>query len=116
MPTLADAIASIFKWVHNQIVRTVVETPSFRRQADAIWTAAEREAFIDFIAANPDAGDIIPGADGARKVRWGRRGIGKRGGVRVVYFHLASDQVVLLIMVYAKAARENVDAKAVKRA
>lgn len=51
-------------------MRTVVETPTFQQQADAVWSAEEREAFIDFIAADPDAGDVIPGADGARKVRW----------------------------------------------
>ena len=46
------------------IVRTVIETPTFQKQADAIWTTLEREAFIDFIAENPEAGDVIPGADG----------------------------------------------------
>ena len=96
-------------------MRTVVETPTFSRQADAVWTAREREAFINFIAENPDAGDVIPGADGARKVRWQRSGTGKRGGVRVIYFHLVADEVVLLVMVYAKAERQNVAAKDIKR-
>ncbi len=69
------------------------------------------EAFIDWISANPDAGDVIPGADGARKVRWSRSGMGKRGGVRVIYFHLTADEIVLLVMVYAKAAQANVKPK-----
>ena len=51
---------------------------------------------------------MIPGAGGARKVRWARPGMGKRGGARVIYFHLAADEVVLLVMVYAKAERSNV--------
>ncbi len=80
-----------------------------------MWAADEREAFIDFIASSPDAGDVIPGADGARKVRWQRPGMGKRGGVRVIYFHLVDDQVVLLVMVYAKSERENVKPKSIKR-
>lgn len=63
------------------------------------------------IAANPDAGDVIPGADGARKVRWQSRGAGKR----VIYFHLVEDEVVLLVMVYAKAERANVKPKDIKR-
>lgn len=96
-------------------MRTVVETPTFSRQADAVWTARERDAFIDFIAENPDAGDVIPGADGARKVRWQRSGSGMRGGVRVIYFHLVADEVVLLVMVYAKAERQNVAAKDINR-
>jgi hypothetical protein len=64
----------------------VVETAEFEKQAKAVWSDAEREAFVDWIAANPGAGDVIPGADGARKVRWSHAGKGKRGGVRVIYF------------------------------
>jgi hypothetical protein len=96
-------------------VRTVIETPTFQKQADAIWTTQEREAFIDFIAGNPDVGDVISGAEGARKVRWQRQGTGKRGGVRVIYFHLVGEEVVLLVMVYAKAERSNVKPKDIKR-
>lgn len=96
-------------------MRTVIETPTFQKQADAIWSTQEREAFIDFIAENPDAGDVISGADGARKVRWQRQGTGKRGGVRVIYFHLVGDELVLLVMVYAKAERANVKHKDIKR-
>lgn len=96
-------------------MRTVIETPTFQKQAEAVWSQEERHAFIDWIAANPDAGDVIPGADGARKVRWSRPGTGKRGGVRVIYFHLAADELVLLVMVYAKAARSNVLPKDIKR-
>ncbi len=96
-------------------MRTVIETPEFIKQASAVWHADERTSFIDFIASEPDAGDVIPGADGARKVRWSRPGMGKRGGARVIYFHLVDDQVVLLVMVYAKAERENVKPKSIKR-
>ncbi|TDP85728.1 hypothetical protein EV672_10277 [Aquabacterium commune] len=96
-------------------MRTVIETPEFIKQASAVWNADERTSFIDFIASEPDAGDVIPGADGARKVRWSRPGMGKRGGARVIYFHLVDDQAVLLVMVYVKAERENVKPKSIKR-
>lgn len=96
-------------------MRTVIETPTFQKQAAAVWRATDREAFIDWIAENPDAGDVIPGADGARKVRWDRPGMGKRGGARVIYFHLVGDEVVLLVMVYAKAERTNVSPKSITR-
>ena len=58
---------------------------------------------------------MIPGADGARKVRWQRQGTGKRGGARVIYFHLVGDEVVLLVMVYVKAERASVKPKDIKR-
>lgn len=86
---------------------TIIETPGFIASAATIWTDAERIEFIDWIADNPLAGDVIPGAGGLRKVRWMRRGIGKRGGARVIYFtRLASGELVLLL-VYAKAKFDN---------
>ncbi len=49
---------------------TVVETLTFQRQADDVWSADEREAFVDFIARNPEAGDVIREGGWVRKVRW----------------------------------------------
>ena len=66
---------------------TVAETAVFIRQASTLWTEDERFEFVDFIARNPEAGDLIPASGGVRKVRWGRRGSGKRGGVRIIYFY-----------------------------
>jgi hypothetical protein len=86
---------------------TVVETQLFVRQASAVWNDAEREAFIDFIAAFPEAGDVIPATGGVRKVRWGRVGSGKRGGVRVIYFYHDAGRPLYLLMVYAKARQED---------
>ena len=88
-------------------MRTVIETPTFQKQAARLWSDEERLAFIDWIAVNPLAGDVIPGADGARKVRWSRAGSGKSGGARVIYFNLTEQEVVILVAVYAKAERAN---------
>jgi len=87
-------------------MRTVAETPVFVRYAAEVWSDAERQEFINFIAASPEAGDIIPGSGGCRKVRWSRSGMGKRGGARVIYFHAPAGTVWLLI-VYAKAKFDN---------
>ncbi|KRA01282.1 MULTISPECIES: hypothetical protein [Achromobacter] len=89
---------------------TVIETDEFSTWAAKVWSDSEREAFVDWIAANPEAGDVIPGSGGCRKVRWSRAGMGKRGGARVIYYlRLASGEVVLLI-VYAKAKFDNLPA------
>jgi hypothetical protein len=85
----------------------VAETPLFVRQAEKIWSEAEREAFVDFIARNPEAGDIIPDTGGVRKIRWRRAGSGKRGGTRVIYFFLHRGKPIYLLMVYTKARQEN---------
>ena len=88
-------------------MHTVIETPTFQKQAEKLWSEDDRHAFIDWIAENPLAGVVIPGGYGARKVRWSRAGSGKSGGVRVIYFHLSEEEVVLLAAVYAKSDRAN---------
>lgn len=90
-------------------MRTVAETQVFVRYAAEVWSDAERQEFINFIAANPEAGDIIPGSGGCRKVRWSRSGMGKRGGSRVIYF-LAPAGTVWLLIVYSKAKFDNLPA------
>jgi len=85
---------------------TVAETPLFVCQAEDVWDDAEREAFVTFIAGDPEAGDMIPEAGGVRKVRWTRSGTGKRGGARVIYFYGDAERPLYLLMVYAKARRE----------
>jgi hypothetical protein len=82
---------------------TVAETPFFLRQASSLWGEDEHDAFVDFIARNPDAGDRISDAGGLRKVRWKRPGTGKRGGVRVIYFYHDPAMPLYLLLIYAKA-------------
>jgi mRNA-degrading endonuclease RelE of RelBE toxin-antitoxin system len=98
-----------------RIMRTVIETPTFQKQAEKLWSEAERLAFIDWIAVNPLAGDVIPNAEGARKVRWGRSGSGKSGGARVIYFNLTEQEVVLLVAAYSKAERTNMLPSEIKK-
>jgi hypothetical protein len=95
---------------------TVIETPVFQKQAEKLWSVAERMGFIDWIAQNPLAGDVIPGAEGARKVRWSVAGKGKRGGARVIYFNLSAEGVVLLVAVYAKSDQVNIAIGDIKKA
>ena len=97
---------------------TVAETPLFVRQADDVWDVTERDEFVDFIARNPRAGDVIPDTGGVRKLRWRKAGTGKRGGVRVVYFYYDPNSPLYLLMVYAKAEREDMtpeEKKAVRK-
>ena len=82
---------------------TVAETSLFVRQASDIWDRDEHDAFVDYVARNPEAGDVIPETGGVRKLRWRRPGTGKRGGVRVVYFYYDTECPIYLLMVYAKA-------------
>lgn len=97
---------------------TVAQTEIFLRQAARVWSPEEQEAFIDFIALNPEAGDVVPGLGGIRKVRWSREGMGKRGGSRVIYFFYDEDAPIYLLQIYAKGAKSdlNTDDKKALRA
>jgi hypothetical protein len=80
-----DAIG-VYSWRMSTRLVTVAETKLFIRQAASVWDDRDRESFVNFIAANPEAGDVIPETGGVRKVRWARSGTGKSGGARVIYF------------------------------
>jgi len=96
-------------------MRTVVETAYFSKLWPAFWSEEERGEFAAFIAANPDTGDVIPGSGGCRKVRWSRSGIGKSGGVRVIYFVRNAAGEIVLLTVYAKAKFDNLPATFLKQ-
>jgi hypothetical protein len=85
----------------------VVETGPFQRFAGEVWSDSEREEFIDAIARDPQAGALIQGTGGVRKLRWGRRGIGKSGGVRVIYYYHDENAPVFLITLYPKSQKDN---------
>jgi hypothetical protein len=87
-------------------VRTVAETPIFQKYASDVWSDTERIEFINWIANNPEAGDVIPGSGGCRKVRWSSAGQGKRGGARVIYFN-TTEAAIWLLIVYKKAKFDN---------
>lgn len=86
------------------------------RQAADIWSDEDRSSFVDFIAANPEQGDVIPETGGIRKIRWRRQGSGKRGGVRVIYFYHDASMPLYLLTIYAKAQREDLSTDEKQRA
>ncbi len=87
---------------------TIYETHTFVAEAEKLWSTEERLEFFAWIASEPEAGDVIPGSGGCRKVRWSRPGMGKRGGARVIYFTLLEAGELCMLLVYPKAARDNI--------
>ena len=88
-------------------MHTVVETPEFVAGARQILTDAERAGLIDHLAATPNAGQLMPGTGGARKLRWGAKGKGRRGGARVITYYGGPDLPVFLMALFAKGERAN---------
>ncbi|MGD0199461.1 MAG: addiction module toxin RelE [Bryobacteraceae bacterium] len=85
----------------------VIALPEFLACAERLLSKDERAEFADYIGANPEAGKVIPGLKGVRKVRWGRGNVGKRGGVRIIYLYVVVKSTIYLLTIYAKAQQED---------
>jgi hypothetical protein len=80
------------------------EAPTFTAVAADYLEDEEYRALQLFLAGDPEAGDVMPGTGGFRKLRWPdrRRGKGKRGGLRVIYYYLSADAQIWLMTLYDK--------------
>lgn len=93
-------------------VQTVVETWEFIRQARECMSDEARSEFVDYIARNPLAGEVIVGTGGARKVRWqSDKYSGKRGGARIIYYYHDKEIPIYLFTAYKKNQRENISSE-----
>ena len=93
---------------------TVVESPIFQKLWPRYWDEDERAEFASFIALNPEAGSVVRGSGGVRKVRWVREGTGKSGGVRIIYLARNEAGEVYLLTLYAKYESENISLSTLK--
>jgi hypothetical protein len=94
-----------------QNLHAVCETHTFRRSAaEAGMTSDEVAALTLFLSEHPQAGDLIVGTGGARKLRFAPTGRGKRGGYRVVTYYGGDDIPIFLMDVYAKGDKINLSA------
>ncbi len=84
-------------------------TPQFEKLSRKLLSEEAREALYDYLEAHPEAGDIISGTGGVRKLRWrtGKDNKGKRGGVRILY-HYTQGVLILLITLYSKSEKGNI--------
>jgi len=96
-------------------VLTVVESALFARLWPEYWSPEEYGDFILHLAMNPETGAVIPGSGGCRKIRWSRPGMGKRGGVRVVYALGLVPGAVVLLTLYPKAVRDSLPAHLIRK-
>ena len=87
-----------------------IETPVFTRQVRELLSDEAYAGFQWHLALNPRAGEVILGTGGLRKVRWSVPGSGKRGGVRVIDFHVAADAQVRLLLIYRKGVKDDLTA------
>ena len=87
-----------------------VESPVFTRQVKELLSDESYAELQWFRATQPNAGDVIQGTGGLRKVRWVLHGRCKRGGVRVIYFQASRHQQIRMLLIYRKGVKDDLSA------
>lgn len=85
-----------------------IETKLFSRLAEDLLPDDELAKLQSFLMDNPEAGDVVRGSGGVRKLRWGTRGRGKRGGLRVIYFAKTTQGLIYMLTIYPKSETESI--------
>lgn len=88
----------------------LIETPVFTKQVLAALSDEEYRALQLHLIGRPDAGVLIPGSGGLRKLRWRLPGRGKRGGARVIYYWRSAAGQLFLLFLYPKNVRSDLSA------
>jgi hypothetical protein len=85
----------------------IIETSVFTRQVLDLLTDDEYHKLQVALARRPNAGPVIRGSGGLRKIRWARSGRGKRGGIRVIYYWAVAQEQMLMLLLYAKNEQDD---------
>ena len=88
-------------------MHTVAEMPEFSRNANRLLREDEIQTLVGYLAEHPLAGVLIAGTGGVRKLRWAREGMGKSGGVRVIYYFYSERLPLYLLTVFGKNEKAN---------
>jgi len=89
---------------------TVAETQQFLKKSEKLLKKEDKEWLINYLSENPKSGVLIEGTSGVRKIRWGRSGSGKSGGVRVIYYFHNEKIPLYLLTIFSKNERVNISA------
>ena len=96
-------------------VFTFIESAVFERVRAVYLDDDEYAELQQFMMENPEAGRVVPGSGGVRKLRWKRKGMGKRGGLRMIYFVRTQPNELWMLTLYAKAKQEEVPGHILKQ-
>ena len=94
---------------------SVLQLPKFKAEARELIGADGINALAVYLTDHPDAGDVIPGSGGVRKLRWAAKGKGKRGGARIIYLYIVIAAHIYLIRCYAKNVKTDLTANEKKQ-
>ncbi len=92
-----------------------IETKLFTRLVQENLSDEEYRELQTLLIDQPEAGKIVPGSGGVRKLRWRAPGRGKRGGYRVIYFAKLEQGVIWMLTLYPKNVKDNIPAGLLRR-
>jgi len=92
-----------------------IETKLFTKLVTEHLSDEEYARLQDALIRDPETGDLIPGSGGVRKVRWGVKGRGKRGGLRVIYYARTRQGQIWMLTLYAKNVAETIPAHVLRQ-
>lgn len=92
----------------------VIQTTVFEKVIGRFISDEEYRHLEATIVQYPEKGDIIPGSGGIRKLRWKRQGLGRRGGLRIIYYWITEDYQILMLYAYPKSQQEDLTKDQVK--
>jgi mRNA-degrading endonuclease RelE of RelBE toxin-antitoxin system len=84
-----------------------IETPIFTKLVTDLMSDDEYRKIQLALVLRPEAGKIIPGSGGLRKIRWKSSGSGKRGGLRLIYFWDVQEDRIYMLLIYKKSEQED---------
>ena len=87
---------------------TFIESAMFERVRPIYLDEEDYRELQQYMLLHPEAGHVVPGSGGVRKLRWKRRGTGKRGGIRVIYFVRYRPNEFWMLTLYAKSRQGTV--------
>ncbi|MGH8228070.1 MAG: type II toxin-antitoxin system RelE/ParE family toxin [Steroidobacteraceae bacterium] len=87
-----------------------IESAVFTKHVQELLSDESYAELQQCLAAHPQMGDVIQGAGGLRKARWAAQGKGKRGGVRVIYYHLVREAQCRMLLAYRKGVKDDLSA------
>jgi hypothetical protein len=104
---------------YTAIMFEFIETPFFAKAVERYLDDDEYAELQAHLNKNPEAGVVVPGSGGVRKLRWAAEGRGKRGGLRIIYFVRLARGHIWMLTIYGKNVTENIPApilRALKKA
>jgi mRNA-degrading endonuclease RelE of RelBE toxin-antitoxin system len=96
------------------IIMIFIEASIFTKLISKYLSDDEYRALQWYLMTIPDAGDIVRGSGGVRKIRWTQKGRGKRGGVRIIYYWKKTADEIWLLTIYSKSEKATIPSRILK--